>query len=166
MLFQTLCRRWTNRHHPLEDANKTQGRPQSTPPQHSQRSNLRDLNYFSWNEHTPTSQQIYRLFYPHHCIFFNWSWGWPWNRCRVVRWARGFEMFLCDEKKNQTLLHLNSRWQRSIHRVSCNNQNSFIVIIVGGNSLPHKKKSTHTIHSVLENVTAACSWTYSRRGSG
>jgi hypothetical protein len=28
---------------------------------------------------------------------------------RVVRWARGFELFLCDEKKIQTLLHLNSR---------------------------------------------------------
>jgi hypothetical protein len=25
MLFQTLCRRWTNRHHPLEDANETHG---------------------------------------------------------------------------------------------------------------------------------------------
>ena len=50
-------------------------------------------------------------------------------------------------EKNQMLLHLNSRWQRSIHRVSCNNQNSFIVIIVGGNSLPHKN-TIHTHHSL------------------
>ena len=99
MLFQTLCRCWTNCHHPLENNNETHGRPRSTPPQHSQRSDLRDLHHFPWNEHTPTSQQIYRFFYHHCCIFFNWSWGWPWNRCRVVRWTRRFKLFLCDEKK-------------------------------------------------------------------
>ncbi len=26
-------------------------------------------------------------------------WGWPWNRCRVFRWAGEFELFLCGEKK-------------------------------------------------------------------
>jgi len=63
-----------------------------------------------------TSQRIYRCFYRHRCIFFNWSWGWPWNRCRVFRRVPGFKLFLCDEKKIQMLLHLNSRWQWSIHR--------------------------------------------------
>ena len=88
-----------NHHHPLEDANKTHGRPRFTPPWHSQLSDLRNLLYFPWNEHTATSQRIYRWFYRHRCIFFNWSWGWPWNRCRVFWRAREFELFLCGKKK-------------------------------------------------------------------
>ncbi len=100
VLLRTLCRRWKNCHHLLEDANKTYGQPRSTPPRHSQQRNLHELHYFSWNEHTPTSQRIYRFFYCHSWIFFNWSWGWPWNRCSVFRRARKFELFLCGEKNS------------------------------------------------------------------
>ena len=67
VLLRTLCRRWTNHHHPLNDSNETHGRPQSTPSQHSQRSDLRDLHYFPSNDHTPTLQRIYRFFYHHRC---------------------------------------------------------------------------------------------------
>jgi hypothetical protein len=59
-------------------------------------------------------------------------------------------LFLFDKEKIQTLLHLNSRWQRSIDK-SCNNQNASLIIIVGGVSLP-QKKTTHTHRSLSAGI--------------